>query len=207
MSDPLDDGRPRFRLTPVSSKTHRTSGDRSVNGREPVRIEVADTPVPDHQTVTPDGARLTTEIDGVRVRRAMTHTDERGSLCEIYDPRWGFSEEPLVYAYAVTIPPGQKRGWVVHREQDDRLFLNRGSVKVVLYDARGSSPTQGVVQELFFGEFDRVLLRIPAGVFHAVVNIGTATVDFVNMPTRPYRHEQPDKYRLPEDTPAIPYSL
>jgi dTDP-4-dehydrorhamnose 3,5-epimerase len=179
----------------------------SKNGGEPVRIDLAATPVRDSQTVTPDGKRIAQAIEGVRLRQAVTHTDERGSLCEVYDPRWGFTEEPLVYVYTVTIPPGRKRGWVVHVEQDDRMFISRGSAKVVLYDARESSPTHGLLQEIFSGEFVRTLLRIPAGVVHGVVNIGQTDVEFVNMPTRPYAHEHPDKYRLAEDSPAIPYEL
>jgi dTDP-4-dehydrorhamnose 3,5-epimerase len=137
----------------------------------------------------------------------VTQTDERGSLCEVYDERWGFTEEPVVYVYTVNVPPGQKRGWVVHADQDDRLFISRGAVKVVLYDARPESPTFQRLQEIYSGEFERTLLRIPAGVFHGVVNIGQVDVEFVNMPTRPYLHERPDKYRLPDDTDAIPYSL
>lgn len=177
----------------------------SSNGGKP--FDVAAEPVRDVQTVTPGGERIGASIDGVRVRRAVTQTDERGSLCEIYDERWGFTEEPVVYVYTVLIPPGQKRGWVVHSDQDDRLFISRGSLKVVLYDARPASPTHRRVQEIFSGEYDRTLLRIPAGVFHGVVNIGTVDVEFVNMPTRPYLHERPDKYRLPADTDAIPYVL
>jgi dTDP-4-dehydrorhamnose 3,5-epimerase len=175
------------------------------NGAEP--FEVADAPVRDAQTVTPAGERLTRTIDGVRLRHAITQTDERGSLCEVYDLRWGFTDEPLVYVYTVTIPPGQKRGWVVHAEQDDRMFISKGAVKIVLYDARPASPTFQVIQEIFSGEFDRTLLRIPAGVFHGVVNIGQTDVEFVNMPTRPYIHERPDKFRLADDTDAIPYDL
>jgi dTDP-4-dehydrorhamnose 3,5-epimerase len=177
----------------------------TTNGSKP--FEVGEPAVRDTQTVTPEGKRLTKAIDGVRIRQAVTHTDERGSLCEAYDLRWGFTDEPLVYVYTVQIPPGQKRGWVVHAEQDDRIFISKGAVKVVLYDARPASPTFRLVQEIYSGEFERTLLRIPAGVFHAVVNIGQADVEFVNMPTRPYLHERPDKYRLPDDSDAIPYDL
>jgi hypothetical protein len=44
-------------------------------------------------------------------------------------------------------------------------------------------------------------------VFHAVKNVGESEMRFVNLPTRPYRHERPDKARLPADTDAIPYPL
>ncbi|MEA2349698.1 MAG: hypothetical protein QOG86_639, partial [Thermoleophilaceae bacterium] len=39
------------------------------------------------------------------------------------------------------------------------------------------------------------------------VNVGPTELRYVNMPTQPYRHERPDKQRLPADTSAIPYDL
>ncbi|HKP91364.1 MAG TPA: dTDP-4-dehydrorhamnose 3,5-epimerase family protein [Thermoleophilaceae bacterium] len=175
--------------------------------RPPIDIDVPAPGSPEPQTVTPEGERLDEFIDGVSLRPAITHSDERGSLTEIYDPAWGFTDEPLVYVYESRIHPGQKKAWIVHFEQDDRLFFSVGSAKVVLYDARTDSPTQGQVQELFLGTVNRGLLRIPAGVVHGIVNIGPDEVRFVNMPTRAYRHEQPDKLRFAADTDAIPYEL
>jgi dTDP-4-dehydrorhamnose 3,5-epimerase len=159
----------------------------------------------DPPTVTPAGERLQPLIDGVVARRAVVQSDERGTVCEIFNPAWGFTEEPLVYVYQVTIYPGQKKGWVVHQEQDDRLFFDDGAMKVVLYDARPHSPTHGMVNELFPGTASRMLIRVPAGVVHAVVNVGVAEARFVNLPTQPYNHERPDKIRLPDD--AVPYEL
>jgi dTDP-4-dehydrorhamnose 3,5-epimerase len=164
-------------------------------------------PRKDTQTVTATGRPVQDLIDGVRVRPAKTITDERGTICEIYSPSWDFTEEPLIYAYQVTVRPGVVKGWVVHLLQDDRLFFSSGTAKVVLWDGRESSPTMGMINELYFDESNRGLLRIPRGVFHAVRNVGSADVLMVNLPTRPYDHENPDKYRLPRDTDAIPYEL
>ena len=175
--------------------------------RSPGELETAATsaPVKDPQTVTAEGRRVEPLIDGVRVRAATTIVDERGTVCELYDPAWGFTEEPLVFVYQITIRPGQVKGWVVHYEQDDRLFFSFGSSKVVLYDLRDESPTRGMVNELCFSEHNRSLLRIPRGVVHAVQNIGSVDAMYLNMPTRPYNHADPDKFRFPLDSPAIPY--
>jgi len=161
----------------------------------------------DLASVTPDGESLDALIEGVDVRRARTHADERGTLCEIFDPRWGFTEDPLVYAYLVTIRPEQVRGWVVHREQTDRLFVYAGVLRIVLYDARTESDSFGRLNVLHFGEHDRALVSIPAGVFHAVKNVGDREGAFVNLPSQPYRHDDPDKYRLPLENNVIPYRL
>lgn len=161
----------------------------------------------DRASVTPEGERLQELIDGVQLRRPPTQADHRGTITEVYDLRWDFTEDPLVYVYHVTIRPGQIKGWVVHREQNDRLFAYDGVLKIVLYDARTGSPTHGTVNVFHLGAHDRALLGIPAGVFHAVQNVGAEQGEFINLPSQPYRHEDPDKYRPPLDNDVIPYRL
>jgi dTDP-4-dehydrorhamnose 3,5-epimerase len=170
-------------------------------------IEGLDLARKDAASVTAEGELVQDSIAGVRVRRAPTHADERGTLCEIFDLRWDFGDDPLVYVYHVTIRPGRIKGWVVHRTQNDRLFAYAGVLKIVLYDARTDSETCGHVNVFHFGEHDRGLLSIPAGVYHAVQNVGDREAAFVNLPSQPYRHDDPDKYRLPIDNDVIPYRL
>jgi dTDP-4-dehydrorhamnose 3,5-epimerase len=166
------------------------------------RLEQA---VRDRPTVTPYGESLQEPIEGVLVRHSVTHADERGTLTEIFDNRWGFTDEAVTYVYVSTVRPDQVRGWVVHLEQDDRLFFVKGTTKLALYDAREDSETFGRANVYYLGDHDRTLVRIPAGVVHAVKNVGTDEVVFVNLPTEPYAHEDPDKYRFPDD--AIPVDL
>lgn len=161
----------------------------------------------DNQTVTPEGESVQTLIDGVRVRYAVTHPDERGTMCEIYNPAWGFSDEPMVYLYQATVRPGKIKGWGVHRNHDDRVFTSQGTLKWVLYDDRADSPTHKLVNVIVMSEHNRGLLRIPSGVFHAVQNVGHTDALFINLPTRPYDHADPDKYRLPLNNDLIPYSF
>jgi len=146
-------------------------------------------------------------IDGVRQRTAPTQVDERGTICEMFNPAWRFDDAPLVYVYQTSLLPGFVKGWVLHYEQDDRLFLSIGRLRVVLFDGRSNSPTYQALNRFEAGEMNRMLLRIPAGVYHAVENIGTTEAYFYNMPTQPYRHDDPDKFRLPLDNDFIPYKF
>lgn len=170
-----------------------------IQGLEQARKDVA--------TVTADGKLLQQPIRGVEIRRAPTHADERGTITEIFDLRWGFTDDPLVYVYLVTIAPGQTKGWALHRNQTDRLFAYSGVMKIVLYDARSDSESAGSVNVFHLGSHDRALLSIPAGVWHAVNNAGHEEAAFVNLPSQPYQHDDPDKYRLPLDNDVIPYRL
>jgi dTDP-4-dehydrorhamnose 3,5-epimerase len=191
----------------LSWRHARRSREEALSGRATGGIVGLESVERDAQTVTPEGEPVQELLDGVRIRPAITHLDSRGSLCEMYDPAWDFTEEPLVYVYQSTIRPGQIKGWVLHLEQDDRLFFSSGDVKVVLFDARVDSSTFEHLNVHYFGAVQRALLRIPCGVYHAIQNVGQGDAIFVNMPTRPYRHEEPDKYRLPLDTAQIPYDF
>jgi dTDP-4-dehydrorhamnose 3,5-epimerase len=159
----------------------------------------------DAASVSSDGSPLQDLIEGVVIRHARTHADERGTLCEIMDLRWEFTEDPLVYAYLVTLRPGQIRGWVVHEKQNDRLFLFQGVLRIVLYDARPDSTTHGWLNVLHAGGHDRALVSIPTGVYHAVQNVSDVEGAFVNLPSEPYNHDDPDKYRLPLENDVVPY--
>ncbi len=44
--------------------------------------------------------------DGASFHDSVCLQDDRGSLTELYDPRWDWHDEPLVYCYMATIRPG-----------------------------------------------------------------------------------------------------
>lgn len=163
------------------------------------------TPAKDQQTVTPDWEWVQSPIEGVNLKWLRPVLDERGEICEIYRPAWGVSPHPMVYAYQAIVRPGVIKGWVLHERQDDRVFVNFGFMQWVLYDARPDSPTHGLINEFTLSERNRAVFAIPAGVYHAVRNIGTTDAAFINLPSRPYNHAAPDKLRLPLDNDLIPY--
>jgi len=162
-------------------------------------------PVKDGATVTPEGRSLARVPAGVTFRDAATISDDRGSVVEMFDPRWGWHRDPMVFSYCFTVRPGVVKGWGVHRRHEDRYFILFGEVLVVLYDEREDSPTRGLVAKVVLSEHHRRLMNIPAGVWHADQNLGTTDAVLVNFPTIPYDHADPDKFRLPLVNDRIPY--
>jgi dTDP-4-dehydrorhamnose 3,5-epimerase len=161
----------------------------------------------DRQPATPEGKPLVKLIDGMRLKPLTTHADERGSVVELYDPRWKWHDEPLVFAYSFTIRPGIVKGWNLHRDHEDRYTLLQGELELVLFDPRPDSSTCGEVCRIVLSEHHRCLVNVPRNVWHADHNIGLKDVVVVNFPTIPYDHSNPDKYRLPIGTDLIPYSF
>jgi dTDP-4-dehydrorhamnose 3,5-epimerase len=161
----------------------------------------------DSQMVTRDGRPVGRLPAGVQLHELVTHADERGTVCELYDLRWGIQADPMVFAYLFTIRPGLAKGWGIHREHHDRYAFLDGELELALYDERQDSPTSGLVATHVLSARNRQLLTIPPGVWHAERNIGSSDVIVVNFPTIPYDHSNPDKYRLPLDTEELPVEL
>jgi dTDP-4-dehydrorhamnose 3,5-epimerase len=161
----------------------------------------------DVQTVDPAGRRLDRLPEGTVLRDLVTHTDERGTVCELFDPRWGVCPDDMVFAYEFTIRPGKAKGWGLHREHEDRYAFLDGELELALFDERDDSATAGESSRLFLSGRHRSLVVIPRGVWHAERNVGAVDVRVVNFPTIPYDHADPDKYRLPLDTDELPVRL
>jgi dTDP-4-dehydrorhamnose 3,5-epimerase len=69
-------------------------------------------------------------------------------------------------------------------------------VRVVLFDGRNESLTQGLIDVRQLTCEAPSLLAIPTGVWHADQNWGEDDALILNFPTHPYDREAPDKYRL-----------
>ncbi|MDH7482318.1 MAG: dTDP-4-dehydrorhamnose 3,5-epimerase family protein [Armatimonadota bacterium] len=143
-------------------------------------------------------------IYGVKIKKLQPHADERGCLTEILRSDEEIFEK-FGQIYVSLNYPGVIRAWHYHKKQDDFWAVVKGMIKAVMYDSREDSPTKGEIQEVFMGEQNPVLLRIPVGVMHGYKTIGTESSLLINLPTMPYNAADPDEYRLPYNTPDIPY--
>lgn len=161
----------------------------------------------DQKTVNADGEVLTKLPLGISIKEVKTHVDDRGMVCEMFDPRWGWHDKPMVFSYFYTIRPGHIKGWGLHKKHEDRYFVMFGELELVFYDEREESPTKGLVSKVYLSEYNRCLINIPVGIWHASKNIGSKDLVVVNFPTAPYNHDAPDKYRLPINTDQIPYKF
>lgn len=84
----------------------------------------------------------------------------------------------------MSVRPKAIKGWIVHKDQEDRIATLTGVMHWVFFDNREDSPTFKMLNQFTFSEKNRTLFTIPRGVFHAVQNIGTTDAYFVNMPIR-----------------------
>ncbi|GAI59593.1 unnamed protein product [marine sediment metagenome] len=144
-------------------------------------------------------------IEGVRVKELRLIPDERGRLMEILrtDDK-EFSEFGQVYV--TTAYPGVVKAWHYHKLQDDNMTVLKGMAKIVLYDARKTSPTKGVINEFFVGDHNHILIHIPKLIWHGFKCMSEQETMIVNIVTKCYNYAEPDEYRKPAHGSDIPYN-
>lgn len=162
--------------------------------------------VRDHQSTDADwnfvGRRL---IDGVVVREVRNVPKSNGMVTEIFRRDWFDREIEIDQVFQAIVESGCVSAWHAHAETTDRLFVNQGLIRVVLYDSRPDSPTHGLVNEFVMGLHRPGLVVVPPRVWHGVQNLLNRPGALLNLPDRGYQYAEPDHWRLPADTPLIPY--
>lgn len=142
------------------------------------------------------------EIHDVRVTPLRRIPDERGAVFHMLredDPvfeRFGEIYFSLVY-------PGVVKGWHLHKRMRLNYAVPVGMVKLVCFDDRDGSPTQGVVQELHLGELNYALVTIPPMVWNGFKGVGSTPALVANCATIP--HDPEEIQRMDPFESAIPY--
>jgi dTDP-4-dehydrorhamnose 3,5-epimerase len=143
-------------------------------------------------------------INGVKRKNLRVIPDERGRVMEILrrdDDLFG----EFGQVYMTTTYPGVVKAWHKHEKQTDNIACVCGTVKMVLYDGRPGSSSQGEVDEFYLGIHNPVLVQVPAGVYHGWMAVSQEEAVVINVPTRPYDREHPDEQRLDPHDNDIPY--
>ena len=131
-------------------------------------------------------------IEGVKIIPLKKIPDERGMILHMLrttDPHFEkFGEVYFSVAY-----PGVIKGWHLHTKQTQFYAVISGMIKLVMYDERKDSKTYGELMEIFTGEDNYQLIRIPVGVVNGYKTIGVKPAIVANCATEP--HEQNEMLR------------
>jgi dTDP-4-dehydrorhamnose 3,5-epimerase len=141
-------------------------------------------------------------IHDVVIKKLVTHSDDRGYFREVVraDDQLlsHFGQSSITKTY-----PGVIKAFHWHHLQDDIWYVVDGMARVVLYDRRPGSPTEGVTQVVYAGEDNPVVILIPIGVAHGYQVLGNKPVVLFYHVTQAYDPQRPDEQRIPFDDPQI----
>lgn len=160
----------------------------------------------DTATVTPEWDEVNAPlIDGLSVREVRNVLTHNGVLTEIFRDNWTFAATAVSQVFARQMDPGAISAWHCHGVTTDHLSCVAGRMRLVFFDAREDSPTRGVVRVVIAGSERPKTIEVPPGVWHGVQNLGAAPSLLINCVDQSYDYGAPDHWRLPLDTPEIPY--
>ena len=141
-------------------------------------------------------------IEGVKIIPLRQIVDERGKIMQMLkvtdDHFLAFGEIYFSCAW-----PGAIKAWHVHRSMTVNNAVIAGRAKLVMFDLRKGSSTEGEIQEEFLGEDNYSLVQIPPGVANGYKAYGDTMTILANAATE--AHDPDEMVRMDPFSSEIPY--
>jgi len=141
-------------------------------------------------------------IDGVIIKKLNKIPDERGCVFHMLkkeDPEFSDFGE----IYFSTIYPKAIKGWHIHEKMELNYAVITGNIKLVLFDDRNDSKTKGNLMEIFMGEKNYVLVKVPKMVWNGFKGVGIEESIVANCSN--ISHDPNEIRRLDPFSKEIPY--
>ena len=142
-------------------------------------------------------------IKDVVLTELKQFSDERGTLLHMLrndDPTFTTFGE----CYFSEVFPGAVKAWKLHREQTQHFSVPVGRIKLVIYDNRKDSISNGNVQLIHLGRPDSYFrIMIPPGLWYGFTCISKMPALLVNCADIPHNLQE-SEVRMIDDV-SIPY--
>ena len=142
-------------------------------------------------------------IEGVAIKKLVSHVDERGFFQELIRNTDDFFREGFGQLSYSFVHHGIIKAWHAHKFQSQWTCIIKGSAKVALHDLRADSKTHGNTIELMAGEnHPAIAYKFPPGVAHGYQCIhGPMMVLYITSGT----YDINDEVRIAHDDTSIGY--
>ena len=136
-------------------------------------------------------------IQGVQIIPLRRIPDERGTvmhMLRVTDPHF----QKFGEIYFSTVYRGVVKGWHCHQEMTLNYACINGRIKLVIYDERPESQTQGELIEIFLGPDNYSLVIIPPGLWNGFKGMSDPYAIVANCCTHahdPSRSSQLDPFK------------
>lgn len=142
-------------------------------------------------------------INGVEIKKLVTHSDDRGffrELIRVTDPFFAPSFGQISHSL---VKQGVVKAWHAHTSQTQWTYVACGLLQVVLFDNRPDSSTYRSLLEFLTGDGQAPKVYVfPPGVLHGYKCLsGPAHVIYVTSGI----YDLQDEVRIPLDAPGFGY--
>ena len=132
--------------------------------------------------------------------------DDRGYVMEIFRTDWVefFGKDLPKQMNFSKSKPGVIRAWHKHnRNQIDYFLVQKGKVRICVYDGNKKSNTFGKLVEIDVNGNLPKIIKVPGHFWHGTKNIGTEISETVYFLTNLYDYNNPDEERMNWDDLSI----
>ena len=132
-------------------------------------------------------------INDVEIIQLNRICDERGRIMHMLKST-DVNFEKFGEIYFSTAYPGVVKGWHEHTLMTLNYAVIKGMIKLVLVDNREESSTYKEIQEIYLGEYNYNLVKIPPKIINGFKNIGTSECIVANCSTIPHDKNEIIRY-------------
>lgn len=163
------------------------------------------------------------KIAGVEVVETNVFPDVRGTFTELFRLVDGeffvltgktfekkvFEGFSLKQSSSSILRPGLIKAFHFHKKQTDIWTVSPGcgNLQVGLIDLREDSETYKTHMSIYLGNYSTKLVRIPPGVAHGGMNIGTSDAVLTYFTDQIFDASDPDEFRLPHDHDGFEWGI
>ncbi|MBF0516643.1 MAG: dTDP-4-dehydrorhamnose 3,5-epimerase family protein [Nitrospirae bacterium] len=141
-------------------------------------------------------------IKGVSVTPLKQIEDARGKVMHMLR-----CDSPLFErfgeVYFSVVNPGAVKAWKLHKKMALNLAVPFGRVRLVIYDERADSPTNGRVDEFEIGNGNYCLVHVPPLLWSGFMGISEGITIVANCASE--MHDPAEADQLSHDDTRIPY--
>ncbi len=141
-------------------------------------------------------------IEGVIIKKLKQIIDKRGKVMHMLR-----ADSPLFLRfgeiYFSVVNPDAIKAWKKHRRMTQHFAVPIGKIKLVIYDDRKNSPTQGKIEIIETGEDNYCLVRIPSLVWYGFKGISKYPSLIANCTDIP--HDPKEVEKLDNFSDKVPY--
>ena len=141
-------------------------------------------------------------IDGVQVLSKKVIVDDRGKILHMLrNDDKNFSKFGEIYFSYVN--PKKIKAWHLHKKMTLNYAAAYGKIKLVLFDDRKKSKTNGLIQEINLSNDNHVLVSIPPMIWNGFCSADNNVAVLANCSD--ISHDKEEIIRLPFDDPKFSY--
>lgn len=146
---------------------------------------------------------MKSKIQGVKIIKKKVLSDDRGKILHMLKKT---DKEFIKFGeiYFSFVFPKKIKAWHIHKKMTLNYVAIFGRIKLVLFDDRKNSKSNGVIEEILLSNKNHFLISIPPKIWNGFCSANNKLAILANCSNIP--HDKKEILRINYNDPKIPYN-